>query len=132
MDADRIASSGNLPENTARFDEEAQMSQSNKSHILTPAEANDFIAEKDPVILDVRTPGEYREGHIAGAVNLPLNAIDDTTAMEAIGSYGKPVLVYCTIGHRSAMAAQMLVDLGFTNVYDLANGISAWPFGVVS
>lgn len=74
-------------------------------------------------LLDVRQPKEYEEGHLAGAILIPLK--------ELPGRLGelekeKPVIVYCAIGGRSKAAAQLLAGKDFASVYNMAGGIKAW------
>ena len=76
-------------------------------------------------LVDVRTAGEYAEGHIAGSRNL------DWTSGQLESRIGeldksKPVLLYCASGRRSAAARDYLQQQGFTEVVDLAGGINAW------
>lgn len=74
-------------------------------------------------LLDVRQPEEYRESHIPGAKLIPVadvgNRIDELDA-------DKPTIVYCAIGGRSRVAAQILAGKGFREVYNLSGGIKAW------
>lgn len=82
--------------------------------------------EATPLLLDVRTDQEYAEGHIPGAVLLPYDLITDRSASILAPSRTQPIVVYCRSGHRSALAAETLADLGYTTVYDfgaLANWI---------
>ena len=87
-------------------------------------------AESDYIILDVRTPEEFSEKHIPGAINI---------ANETIGSEEIPelpdkdqlILVYCRSGNRSKQAAEKLVALGYTNIVEFG-GINDWPGEVVS
>lgn len=98
---------------------------------VTPSEANDFISEENPVILDVRTPQEFAVGHIEGAINLPVGQLDEAIAQEFIGGLDTPVLVYCKSGIRSLNASKILVKMGYDNVRNLSGGIDKWPFGIV-
>lgn len=77
-------------------------------------------------IIDVRTPGEYAEGTIPGAVLLDVK--DDAFAAkgEAMLDKGKPVAVFCRSGRRSAAAASILTKKGFKNVANLIGGFLAW------
>ena len=69
------------------------------------------------VLLDVRTPREYQEGHLPGAINIP---VDQVTARAAeIGPPATAVVVYCLSGGRSARAASALKQLGFERVLNL-------------
>jgi rhodanese-related sulfurtransferase len=76
-----------------------------------------------PVVVDVRTAAEHVGGHIAGAVNIPL-----THLAERIGELpaGRPVVVHCEGGYRSAIAASLLQKLGRGGVHDLVGGYKAW------
>jgi len=76
-------------------------------------------------LVDVRTPAEFQGGYIAGA---KLINIQDTDFAQKISQLDKnrPVLVYCAVGGRSANAAGQFTKLGFTKVYDLKGGITAW------
>lgn len=77
------------------------------------ATARTKIAE-GATVLDVRTPGEFAAGHYPGARNIPVNELEGRTA-EA-GDPGRPVVVYCASGMRSAQAAKILAAAGFTDV----------------
>lgn len=77
------------------------------------------------IILDVRTPEEYAEGHLEGAINMDWYEQDFTQMLESIPKDEK-VYVYCKIGGRSAMAAKLMDSLGYKNVVDLAGGYDAW------
>ena len=87
-------------------------------------------AENDYIILDVRTPEEFSEKHIPGAINI---------ANETIGSEEIPelpdkdqlILVYCRSGNRSKQASEKLVALGYTNIVEFG-GINDWPGEVIS
>ena len=84
--------------------------------------------EEDFFILDVRTREEYDEGHIPGAVLIPNTEIE-TRAEEELPDKGQLILVYCRSGRRSKLAAQILADLGYTNVKEFG-GILDWPYEV--
>lgn len=85
--------------------------------------------QPDAVVLDVREDYEYESGHIPGAVLLPVGDISRQSAQKAIGQPDRIVLVYCRSGARSRMAAQLLADLGYTQVYEFG-GILSWPYEV--
>jgi phage shock protein E len=74
------------------------------------------------LLLDVRTPGEFADGHVQGALNVPVQVLESRIA-ELDPS--RPVVVYCRSGNRSATAARMLRDRGFT-VTDVG-AMSDWP-----
>lgn len=98
---------------------------------LTAAEAKARIDSGDGVILvDVRTEEEYRAGHIPGAVLIPNETIADTPP-EQLPDLDAEILIYCRSGNRSAQAANKLIALGYTNVYDFG-GIIDWPYETVA
>jgi len=81
------------------------------------------------VLLDARTQEEYDEGHIESATLLPYDAIAaDSAALPA--DKDATIIVYCRSGRRSAIAARMLADLGYTRIYDLG-GIQSSPYKTV-
>ena len=75
------------------------------------------------VLLDVRTPGEYRQGHIPGSVNIPLDSIRQ--AEVRIPDKATPLFVHCLSGARSSSAVRMLRQLGYTEVKNIG-GISRY------
>jgi rhodanese-related sulfurtransferase len=77
------------------------------------------------VVLDVRTPGEYLEGHIRGAVNVDYSGKDFRGRLAELDK-GKRYLVYCRTGHRSAEAARIMGESGFNKTYDMSGGITEW------
>ncbi|MBW1879606.1 MAG: rhodanese-like domain-containing protein [Deltaproteobacteria bacterium] len=84
-------------------------------------------ALRDPVpelILDVRTPREFRRGHVPGAVNLPMSALPNHLG-DLEPHRAQTIYVICESGHRSARAAGMLGELGFDAV-DVLGGTGAW------
>ena len=82
------------------------------------------------IILDVRTEQEYKSGYIEGAILLPENEIFDKVE-EIITDKSTTILLYCRSGRRSALAADRLVELGYTNVYDFG-GIIDWKYDIVT
>ncbi|NHA69422.1 rhodanese-like domain-containing protein [Phycicoccus flavus] len=76
-------------------------------------------------LLDVRTPAEFAEGHLPGAVNIDLSAPDFADRIAALPP-DAAYAVYCRTGSRSAEAVSRMTDAGFTGAFDLAGGISAW------
>lgn len=94
---------------------------------LSPQEAYTMMREDDAntTLLDVRTPGEYREeGHIAGAKLLPLRQLNKNIG--TLSSFkGEKVIIYCRSGNRSVAASRILAEHGY-HVYNLRGGINAW------
>jgi rhodanese-related sulfurtransferase len=74
-------------------------------------------------ILDVRTPDERRQGYIAGSTLIPIDAMERRMAEVP---KNRPVLVYCTVGARSRAVAQALVRQGYTEVYNMKDGLYGW------
>lgn len=97
-----------------------------KSYADMDVEAfSNFIGEDDVQLVDVRTPEEYAEGHIAGAKNINVYDSDFIdTAFKSLDK-SKPVAVYCRSGKRSAEAAHKLSEKGY-NVTNLNGGIIVW------
>lgn len=96
---------------------------------ITAEEAKKIMdAETDYVILDVRTQEEYDQGHIPGAVLIPDYEIE-AKAEEVLTDKDQQILVYCRSGRRSKNAAQILVELGYTNIKEFG-GILDWPYEV--
>ena len=75
------------------------------------------------VILDVRTPSEFDDGHIEDAINIP---VDDLAGRLDELSIDEELLVYCRTGNRSARAVETLQDNGFTKIFHIEEGITAW------
>lgn len=80
--------------------------------------------ESGYLIVDVRRPDEFAESHIAGAVNVPNETIEDEMP-EALPDREQMLLIYCRTGRRSKEASQKLADMGYTNVYEFG-GINTW------
>lgn len=82
-------------------------------------------ATKDPIVLDVRTPGEYASGYIEGAINLDFREADFSKKIDELDKEAT-YFVYCGSGRRSRGALDLMKELKFKNVYDLEGGISQW------
>ena len=92
--------------------------------ILSPGDVRDWMAaKKDLQLIDVRTPGEYSQGHLMGAKLLPLQELGSR-----VGSLDpkKPLVVYCRSGGRSSQALKILLGQGFSEAKHMQGGISAW------
>jgi rhodanese-related sulfurtransferase len=83
------------------------------------------INNPDFVILDVRTADEFNAGHIAGSINIDYTSAQFTADVSLLDK-SKQYLVYCATGVRGAAATQIMVGLGFSNVQNMAGGITAW------
>ena len=96
---------------------------------ITAEEAKQIMDnEEGYIILDVRTQEEYDEGHIPGAVVISHEEIAEK-AEGVLTDKDQLILVYCRSGRRSKIAAEALVELGYTNIKEFG-GITDWPYEV--
>ena len=96
---------------------------------ITAEEAKAIMdTEEGYVILDVREQDEYDAGHISGAILIPYTQIE-AKANEMLTDKDQLILVYCRSGRRSKLAAEALVELGYTNIKEFG-GILDWPYEV--
>lgn len=92
---------------------------------LGPHAATQAMNAEDALVLDVREDTEYKQGHLANAVHIPLGQLSNR--LKELEKYrDRPVLAYCRTGSRSNSAASLLRRQGFTTVSNLAGGIVAW------
>lgn len=98
-----------------------------QNRVITADAAYERMQSGDPVVIvDVRSPEEYAESHIPGAVLVPLDTIGDTMP-ELLPVKDAELLIYCRSGNRSAQAAAKLAKLGYTNINDFG-GIKDWTY----
>ena len=96
---------------------------------ITAEEAKQIMdSEEGYIILDVRTREEYDQGHIPGAIVISHEEIE-ARAEEVLTDEDQLILVYCRSGRRSKLAAEALVELGYTNIKEFG-GIIDWPYEV--
>ena len=96
---------------------------------ITAEEAKQIMdTEEGYIILDVRTQEEYDQGHIPGAIVISHEEIVEK-AEEVLTDKDQLILVYCRSGRRSKIAAEALVELGYTNIKEFG-GIIDWPYEV--
>ena len=96
---------------------------------ITAEEAKQIMdSEEGYIILDVRTQEEYDQGHIPGAILIPDTEIK-ARAEEVLTDKDQLILVYCRSGRRSKLAAEALVELGYTNIKEFG-GIIDWSYEV--
>lgn len=94
---------------------------------LNATEFETAIQNKESIqLLDVRTPGEYKSGHIANALLADWNDKDEFNRRIAFIDKKKPLYIYCLAGGRSAAAAAKLRSMGYEQVYELKGGTNAW------
>ena len=92
---------------------------------LEPREFADLVAEDGVVLLDVRTPEEFAEGHLDGALNIDVSSPDfpaQIAELDPAATYA----VYCRSGNRSQTAMTLMAEAGIDNTADLGGGIGAW------
>ena len=98
---------------------------------ISQDEAMQMMQEQtDYLIVDVRRPDEFAEGHIAGAINVPSDDITDDMP-ELLPDKNQVLLIYCRSGNRSKEASKKLADIGYTNVYEFG-GINTWEGEIVT
>lgn len=92
---------------------------------VSPADFQSQVSKPGTQVVDVRTPVEFAAGHLAGAVNLDVEA---SGFAEQVAELDKSVTyaVYCRSGNRSKTATQQMADSGVATIYELAGGINAW------
>lgn len=93
--------------------------------VVTPQEFSTRMQTSPGVLLDVRTPGEYKKGFIKGARLLDIFSDNFDTELNKLDR-NATYYVYCASGGRSAECAEKMQDLGFKHVYDLDGGMGAW------
>lgn len=99
--------------------------QSAKEGDVTVTEAREMIQNEDVVVIDVRTPDEYENGHIEGATLINFFG-DDFDARIAELPKDKEYIVYCQSGNRSGKAVKKMEAAGFTNAHNMTGGWSSW------
>jgi len=104
----------------------ASMSNEERSYrSIGSEEAERLVRDPSVRVLDVRTPEEYRDlGHIPGAMLLPVDLV--ASALATLPRDGRPLLIYCEHGIRSAAAARLLARGGFSALLNLKGGMSTW------
>ncbi|HET9049463.1 MAG TPA: rhodanese-like domain-containing protein [Chiayiivirga sp.] len=104
---------------------------------VTQVSAADFHRESpgSTVLIDVREPGEFAEGHLPGAINLPRGVLEfkieahpalACQTSPALADRERAIVVYCLSGGRAMLACDSLQKLGFTRIRSLTGGIGAW------
>ena len=100
-------------------------SSDNAAQKVSPKEFSEVIADPTIVILDVRTPQEFAEGHLANAINIDFqsgNFEQEIASLDKTKTYA----VYCRSSNRSGQAVKVMAKAGFTSMYDMDGGIIDW------
>lgn len=109
----------------------ASNEQENSYRQISMDEAVTMMEEESGyIILDVRTPEEFRERHIPNAINIPNETIGSEDIQE-LPDKDQLILVYCRSGNRSKQASGKLAELGYTNIVEIG-GINDWTGDTVS
>ena len=98
-------------------------------HKISPEDAKKMMDEGGVTVVDVRTPEEYEEGHISGAINVVNEEIGESRP-EQLSDQEAVLLIYCRSGRRSKAAAGKLAAQGYQHIYDFG-GIQDWPYETV-
>ncbi len=101
----------------------------NVHRISMEAAKKNLDINKSIVLLDVRPKMEYAEGHIEGAINMPLDQLEEVVEGR-ISKKNQTIYLYCRNGIRTLTAGDILLNLGYTSIYDVG-GIIYWPYKIV-
>ena len=94
-------------------------------NLSTDEFAEGFKNNPEAIILDVRRPDEFEEGHLPGALNINVMSPDFSIQLDNL-DHDKAYYVYCKSGGRSTSACLAMQSMGFTEVYNMVGGIMAW------
>ena len=83
------------------------------------------VANNEWLLIDVRSPQEFADGHIPGAVNMPHDSTNDYIA-DLEGHKDKPIIIYCRSGRRAQLAMKVLQDMDFSEVMHLEGDMLGW------
>lgn len=104
---------------------------STKYKKASPIEVKALIGSGKPYkLVDVRTPQEFKSGHIPTSISLPLDLIK-TSAAKSLPDKDAEIILYCQSGMRAKTAYLQLADMGYTNV-SLLGGIIEWPYEITT
>jgi len=92
---------------------------------LSAQEFQSKTQESGVITLDVRTPGEFFNGHISGAMNIDVEGMNFDSEIEKLDK-SATYAVYCRSGRRSAIAVETMKDAGFTNLFNMNAGTEEW------
>ena len=93
---------------------------------VSPQEAQSLL-DSGLLLLDVREPAEYEEGHVPGAINIPRGMLEFKMSQEeSLTNRQRPIMLYCKTSGRAALSAVALQTLGFEHVRSISGGFDAW------
>ena len=94
---------------------------------IAPEDLGALLAVPNTLLIDVREPDEYREGHIARSINIPRGMLEFKISNEpALQDLKRQLIIYCKTSGRAALSVTALQSMGFKNVLSLAGGFDAW------
>lgn len=94
---------------------------------LSCAQAYNLIVKKECTLVDVREIDEFKERHIPGAINFPIDSINAENAAKILPDKNAVIVLYCLAGMRAASACIKLSQLGYRRLVNMG-GISHWPY----
>ncbi len=94
--------------------------------VIDVGELEELLSDEQPLIIDVRPPSEFAEGHLAGAVNIALEELADGAAPALPRERGRLLVTVCRVGEKSLYAMLLLKALGYSRVKNLLGGMAAW------
>lgn len=119
--------------NTSSTHNDTEQSTQAGSTTISAEDVKAMIDARDNVVvLDVRTPEEYAEGHVPTARNLSHDTINSDNASQLIATTDTPVVVYCRTGVRAQAAQETLQSLGYTNVKSMGGIMTDWTYDIVT
>lgn len=98
---------------------------------LKQNKANAIIEKGAAIVIDVRTPEEYAQGHVVGSYNIPLDGLLDDKKLPLLKENDTPVLLYCRSGRRSGLAMYHMSNAGYKKVFNMG-GVITWEYGLTS
>lgn len=104
-----------------------ELASAAKAHVqeISIAEFTALEQETPPILIDVREESEWNKAHVEGAIHLSRGVIE-LKIETSVPELDTPIVCYCGGGNRSALVAESLQKLGYTNVQSLAGGFKAW------
>jgi len=109
-----------------RFEDLLRLANEARNRIreISPEEAYQ-LSQSGAVLIDVRDQKEYKTGHISGAIQVSRDTLENYI-FELVPDMSQSIVCYCTLGHRSALAADVLQQLGYLSVSSIAGGLKAY------
>lgn len=92
---------------------------------VSPQQATNMVNREDAKVVDVRDADEFRQGHIAGSINIPFSQLAERMT-ELDRFKDKPVVLICKIGHQASAAGRQLRGSGFEKIFRIQGGIQGW------